>query len=83
MRIVSCPSSLGSAVESESSRCLEDDMFEDVMYKYVREEARCDLSDLSLLRRHGANLYSQRAITTRPQASEKKHGNVVSSCVAK
>lgn len=45
MRIVSCPSSLGSAVESESSRCLEDDMFEeDVMYKYVREEARCDCS---------------------------------------
>lgn len=42
MRIVSCPSSLGSAVESESSRCLEDDMFEEVMYKYVREEARCD-----------------------------------------
>ena len=42
MRIVSCPSSLGSAVESESSRCLEDDMFEDVMYKYVREEVRCD-----------------------------------------
>lgn len=39
MRIVSCPSSLGSAVESESSRCLEDDMFEDDMYEYVREEA--------------------------------------------
>ena len=42
MRIVSCPSSMGSAVESESSRCLEDDMFEDDMYKYVREEARRD-----------------------------------------
>ena len=61
-------------------------MFEDVMYKYVREEARCDLSDLSPPRAHGANLYSQRAITTRPQASESTyalHGNVVSSCVAK
>lgn len=27
MRMVSCPSSLGSTVESESSRCFEDDMF--------------------------------------------------------
>jgi hypothetical protein len=46
MRIVSCPSSLGSAVESESSSCLEVDMFEVDMSMSEKklQYGRCDFS---------------------------------------